>query len=513
MAEVVERRGEAVAPAPELVIERDWRLTWLRIKEQGFFVALVFPAVVLTSIFLLYPIFLMLQLSFGDDDYVGNVRPTVVNYNFSTIDQYDRAITGTYVNVFDEISEGQLDGINRDLRVTQRPLGDLNGDGSVTIDDVIVRIDGAIVPVEQIDAKKGIITLRTAPELVPVSGEIPTGAVDGRNSRFGLISYPLGDRNGNGRIDPGDVTVTADGVSVKVSRVDTLTGTMVLSSPPVAGGDVRVDYLGNPISVDYLIGRKSGPAVYHNLFKTTFVISFLTTFIALLVGYPVAYLIANVSDKTRSILLPLVIVPFWTSILVRTFAWRIILGRAGFINEVLDWTSLRGVAADIMQGLDKIDFLGIINFPAAFQDGDPLPLVFNRIGTLIGMIHILVPFMIFPIFAVMRGIPNEYVRAAENLGAGPYMAFRRVYFPLTLPGLGAGVLLTFILSLGFFITPALLGGPKDRMVSNMIEEQINRAQNWEFAAALAFMLLFVTIIFYFIYARYMSFEKLYGELR
>ena len=208
--------------------------------------------------------------------------------------------------------------------------------------------------------------------------------------------------------------------------------------------------------------------------------------------------------------------------MIRTFAWRIILGRAGFINEVLDWISLRGVVANIMQGIDKVENwvadlihleVGFINFPAAFEDGDPLPLVFNRIGTLIGMVHILVPFMIFPIFAVMRGIPNEYVRAAENLGAGPYTAFRRIYFPLTLPGLGAGVLLTFILSLGFFITPALLGGPKDRMVSNMIEEQINRAQNWEFAAALALMLLAVTIVLYVIYAKFMSFEKLYGDQR
>ncbi|MFQ5874544.1 MAG: ABC transporter permease, partial [Dehalococcoidia bacterium] len=144
---------------------------------------------------------------------------------------------------------------------------------------------------------------------------------------------------------------------------------------------------------------------------------------------------------------------------------------------------------------------------------DPLNLVFNRIGTLIGMVHILAPFMIFPIFAVMRGIPNEYLRAAENLGAGPFMAFRRVYFPLTLPGLGAGVLLVFILSIGFFITPALLGGPKDRMVSNMIQVQIEEVNNWEFAAALAFLLLATTVILYLIYARFMSFEKLYGEQR
>ena len=151
--------------------------------------------------------------------------------------------------------------------------------------------------------------------------------------------------------------------------------------------------------------------------------------------------------------------------------------------------------------------------PASGGTGGELELVFNRIGTLVGMIHILVPFMIFPIFAVMRGIPNEYLRAAENLGAGPFTAFRRVYFPLTLPGLGAGILLVFILSLGFFITPALLGGPGDRMISNMIEIQINEVNNWEFAAALAFMLLGGTLVLYFIYARFLSMDRLYGEMR
>lgn len=302
--------------APERVeLERDWRLTWLRVKEQGFFLLLVVPAVLLVTIFLIWPLWRMFSLSFGSAE---DVR---IDYNFVTLDQYDRAITGS---------------------------------------------------------------------------------------------------------------------------------------------------------------------VYQTLFKTTFWISFLTTVIAVAAGYPVAYLLANVSDKTRAILLPLVVVPFWTSILVRTFAWRIILGRRGFINETLDW-------------------IGIID--------EPLNLVFNRTGTLVGMVHILVPFMIFPIFAVMRGIPNEYMRAAENLGAGPFMAWWRVYLPLTLPGLGAGILLVFILSIGFFITPALLGGPRDRMISNMIEIQINEVNNWEFAAALAFMLLASTLILYFIYARFMSFDKLYGEQR
>lgn len=274
----------------------------------------------------------------------------------------------------------------------------------------------------------------------------------------------------------------------------------------------------------------SKPDVYIELFKTTFQISFLTTVFSIALGYPVAYLLANVADKTRAILLPLVVVPFWTSILVRTFAWRIILGRNGFINETLDWIGIRDGVGEILQWGGEVlemrpfrwllDWTGLpdaFNFagwePSMDGSGGELELVFNRIGTLIGMVHILVPFMIFPIFAVMRGIPNEYLRAAENLGAGPFTAFRRVYFPLTLPGLGAGILLVFILSLGFFITPALLGGPGDRMISNMIEIQINEVNNWEFAAALAFMLLGGTLVLYFIYARFLSMDRLYGEMR
>ena len=232
--------------------------------------------------------------------------------------------------------------------------------------------------------------------------------------------------------------------------------------------------------------RAVSTRIYQSVFLTTFWISFLTTAGCLVASYPVAYLLANVSERVRTILIPLIVVPFWTSLLVRTFAWRIILGRNGPVNDTLEW-------------------LGLVD--------QPLSLVFNRIGTLVGMIHIMLPFMVLPIYAVMRGIPREYVRAAENLGAGPFNTWWRVFLPLSLPGVGAGALLVFILSIGFFITPAMLGGARDRMISNMIEIQINQVNNWEFASALAFLLLAATLLLYFVYARLMSFEKLYGERR
>ncbi len=228
--------------------------------------------------------------------------------------------------------------------------------------------------------------------------------------------------------------------------------------------------------------RVFSSTAYQRVILNTFWISFLTTVGCVIAGYPTAYVLATVSDRVRKALLAVLVLTMWTSILIRTFAWRVILGRRGLVNETLEW-------------------IGAID--------DPLHLVFNRTGTLVGMIHILLPLLVLPVFAVMRGIPKEYMLAAETLGAGPLRAWWRVYLPLSLPGVGAGALLVFILSLGFFITPALLGGASDRMISNMIALQIGELNNWEFASALAFLLLTVTLALYFLYARFMSFEQLY----
>ena len=702
--------------------ERNRSLTWLRVKEQGFYIALVVPAVFIIVLFLFVPLFRMFQLSFGDDTFIGDEKDIAVDYKFNTIAQYDRAVTGIFHEIIDEIPDGTVDGTNTAFELNRRPIGDTNEDGVIdtrdvdfsingqpipvesvrlvqeerpkgsvngvnsifeialgpisdfngdemvdgrdvvarvgdmqkdvsaigevedetpqgslngkntkfiisnspildvngdtkvdgadvvvkingvtlppatiksidaadgviklempptpsssvtgefpegTLDgtnknfkvsrrpvvnheggiaspeDVMFRVNGVRVPIESLAFRTGVITLQDAPPAgsqlsvdylaettvrvdylggdlqtftlltPPPSGsqvsvdyiggnstsvvvatapqpsmfrnEIPKKEPDGRAKKFAVSRPPIGDMDGSGAVNVDDVVVEIDGIPVEVFSVNARAGEFNLSEAPSRGSEIRVDYLGNPVTADYLWGTKFGPDIYRNLFRTTFVIALLTTVIALAIGYPIAYLLANVADKTRVFLLPLVIVPFWTSILVRTFAWRVVLGQEGFVNETLIW-------------------LNII--------GDPLTLVGNRMGTLVGMVHILLPFMIFPLFAVMRGIPNELMRAAENLGAGPFMAFWRVYFPLTLPGLGAGALLTFILSLGFFITPALLGGPGDQMISNVIEQQIRQAFNWEFAAALAFLLLIATVFLYMIYARFMSFDRLYGE--
>jgi ABC-type spermidine/putrescine transport system permease subunit I len=177
----------------------------------------------------------------------------------------------------------------------------------------------------------------------------------------------------------------------------------------------------------------------------------------------------------------MVLIPFWTSLLVRTYAWMVLLGRKGVINQIL------------------IN-LGIIE--------EPIKMLYTTFAVNIGMIQMMTPFMVLALFSVMKGIDRGLLRAASSLGAGKFQAFIRVYVPLSLPGIGAGCLLVFIYSLGFFITPALLGGRKDVMVSMLIDEQVSSLLNWGFGAALALMLLLATAIFFFIYSRFFKLEQI-----
>jgi ABC-type spermidine/putrescine transport system permease subunit I len=224
--------------------------------------------------------------------------------------------------------------------------------------------------------------------------------------------------------------------------------------------------------------------VYLRILRVTFEISILTTLGALIIGYPVAYLFANVPPTIRNILLPVVLFPFWTSILVRMYAWMALLGYNGVINQML----LKG---DIIS--------------------TPLPMLFNRFSVLVGMIHFMLPYMILTLYSVMSGIPKELTQAAASLGAPPYKQFFRVYLPLSMPGVGAGCLLVFILAIAFFVTPALLGGIKDTMISQVIQLEIEETFNWGFGAALSMLLMIVTTSLYLIYNRFMSIESIQGE--
>ena len=212
--------------------------------------------------------------------------------------------------------------------------------------------------------------------------------------------------------------------------------------------------------------------IYIDYLKRTFWISFWVLFYCIAIGYPMAYLIASIGKRLSRILLILVLLPFWTSLLVRTAAWVVLLQNKGIVNDIL-----------LSLGLTS----------------EPLTLIFNRIGVYIAMVHILLPFLILPLYAVMKNIPGSHMRAAASLGARPLAVFLSIYLPQTLPGLGAGCLLVFILSLGFYITPALIGGASDQMLSYLIAEFATRTGNWGMASAIAILLLISVAILYPVY--------------
>ncbi|MGD9744604.1 MAG: ABC transporter permease [Dongiaceae bacterium] len=227
--------------------------------------------------------------------------------------------------------------------------------------------------------------------------------------------------------------------------------------------------------------RPANQAVFQDIFIRTIEISVMVTLATLLLGFPVAYLLATLPPKTSNLLMIMVLLPFWTSLLVRTTAWVVLLQTQGVVNDTLIW-------------------LGILD--------DRVQLIFNRIGTIVAMTHIQLPFTLLPIFSVMKTIPTTHVRAARSLGAGQFYAFWRVYFPQTVPGIAAGCLLTFILSLGYYITPALVGGPKDQMISYFVALYTNREVNWGMASALGAVLLAATLVLYFVYNKLVGVDRM-----
>ena len=235
----------------------------------------------------------------------------------------------------------------------------------------------------------------------------------------------------------------------------------------LAAVDHRIDDLGEvaPATPDQ--------AIYLDIFTRTFWMGAVITLICLVLAYPLAYLLANLPTRKSNLLMILVLLPFWTSILVRVAAWIVLLQSGGLINGAL----LK---------------LGLID--------QPLQLVFNRTGVYVAMVHIMLPFMILPIYSVMKGISPTYMRAAISLGCHPFASFWRVYFPQTVAGVGAGCLLVFILSIGYYITPALLGSPNDQMVSYFVAFFTNTTINWGMATALGGMLLLATMVLYVVYS-------------
>lgn len=236
----------------------------------------------------------------------------------------------------------------------------------------------------------------------------------------------------------------------------------------LASLDLKLDADGRVVAVP------PNTSAFQAIFSRTFIISLIVTLITLVLGYPLAYWIARLTKRQANLVLICILIPFWTSVLVRIAAWVVLLQREGLINSALGG-------------------MGLIS--------EPLPLLFNRLGVYIAMVHILLPFMVLPLYSVMQSVPPSYQRAAISLGSHPFAAFWRVYVPQTYPGIAAGSLLVFIIAIGYYITPALLGGAGDQMISYYVAYFTNQTINWGMASALGLILLAATLLLYTLYRR------------
>ncbi|MFN3954462.1 MAG: ABC transporter permease [Pararhodobacter sp.] len=223
-------------------------------------------------------------------------------------------------------------------------------------------------------------------------------------------------------------------------------------------------------------------SIHRMLFWRTAWMSGLICFLTLLLGYPIAFLLANIKERHANVLLILVLLPFWTSLLVRTSAWKVLLQEQGVINQILV-------------------YIGLV------ADDARLQMINNKLGVIIAMTHILLPFMILPLYSVMKTIPPTYVRAAKSLGANDWTAFWRVYFPQSVPGIGAGAILVFIMAVGYYITPELVGGPSGMFISNRIAHQWTVSGNWGLVGALGTILLVAVLVLYWVYDKVVGIDN------
>ena len=242
--------------------------------------------------------------------------------------------------------------------------------------------------------------------------------------------------------------------------------------------------------------------VYKTIWMRTLQVSLMVTIFCLLLAYPVSYLLATLPMRTSNLLMICVLMPFWTSLLVRIVAWMIMLQQNGVVND-----TLVGILP-CFEGMVNLPFFGETNIDLCFSDEDRIPMMYNFTGTIIVMTQVLLPFMILPIYSVMRGIPPSYMKAAQNLGATPTRAFIRVYMPQSVPGIGAGCILVFIVAIGYYITPELVGGKDGLMIGNFVAREMQQTLNWGLAAAMGAILLAAVLILYWAYDRLIGIDNL-----
>ena len=251
---------------------------------------------------------------------------------------------------------------------------------------------------------------------------------------------------------------------------------------------VTFGYYLNAVDLDYdhdknIIRQDEERRVYNLLWWRTILVSVIVTVACLVLAYPVSYLLATLPMRYSNLLMICVLMPFWTSLLVRIVAWMIMLQQNGVVNDTLVWAGILG-------------------------EENRLAMMYNFNGTVIVMTQILLPFMILPIYSVMKTIPPSYMKAAQNLGATPTLAFIRVYMPQTIPGVGAGCILVFIVAIGYYITPELVGGKDGRLIGNMVAYHMQRSLNWGLAAAMGTILLIAILLLYWIYDKIVGIDNM-----
>ncbi len=256
----------------------------------------------------------------------------------------------------------------------------------------------------------------------------------------------------------------------------------------LTGDRLTGDYYLNALDMQRTVGgeiarQPESRRVYVDLFIRTIGVSLSVTLLCLAIGYPLAGFIAHAPTRRGRLLLTLVLLPFWTSLLVRTTSWIVLLQQQGVVNDLLVW-------------------LGLV------PDAERLTLVYNMTGTLVAMTHVLLPFMVLPLYSVMRGIPIVQMQAAASLGASWPRAFLRVYLPQSMPGIGAGCLLVFILAIGYYITPALVGGQSGQLISNLIAYHIQTSLNWGLGAALGTILFIAVLLLFVVYDRVLGLDRM-----
>ena len=232
-----------------------------------------------------------------------------------------------------------------------------------------------------------------------------------------------------------------------------------------------------------VVSQPESKQIYVTLFIRTLWISCLVTLLTLILGYPIAYLISTTPPRISNLLIIMVLLPFWTSLLVRTTSWIVLLQTQGVLNDMMVW-------------------LGVVSEEGRIQ------MIYNLNGTLVAMTQILLPFMVLPMYSVMKTIPLSQLRASQSLGATPFRTFFKIFWPQSIPGIGAGGLLVFVLSVGYYITPALVGGSKGQMISNQIAFHMKSSLNWGLAAALGTILLVSVMILYWIYDRVVGIDNM-----